>query len=255
MPIYWEQSKRERIMDQLFPTSEPTKYNTTRRKTPIGVLVSGNGSNLQSLIDHAENGKLDAEIRIVISNNPEAYALERCRKHNILTDVLDHHGFGARESFDRRIIEILNASGVELVVMAGFMRLLSPLFFKAFPMKIMNIHPALLPSFPGIHVQQKALDYGVKFSGCTVHFADEGLDSGPIIIQAVVPVYPDDDGEILAERILKEEHRIYPQAIQYYAEGRIKITGRHVRILNIPRGSAKTLYNPPVLSEFNKIKS
>lgn len=240
-------------MDQLFPTSDIARNNTTRRKIPIGVLVSGNGSNLQSLIDHTENGKLDAEIRIVISNNQEAYALERCRKHNIPTAVVNHRDFDTRESFDRRMIEILNASGVELVVMAGFMRVLSPVFFQAFPMKIMNIHPALLPSFPGIHVQQKAADYGVKFSGCTVHFAEEGVDSGPIIIQAVVPVYDDDDGETLADRILKEEHRIYPQAIQYYAEGIIELIGRKVRILNIPHSSEKSLYNPPLLSKFNKV--
>lgn len=239
-------------MNRPFPTSEIARNNTVKRKTPIGVLVSGSGSNLQSLIDNVEAGKLDADIRIVISNNQDAYALERCRKHNILTAVVDHRRFASRESFDRRMVEVLNASGVELVVMAGFMRLLSPIFFGAFPLKIMNIHPALLPSFPGIHVQHKAVDYGVKFSGCTVHFAEEGMDSGPIIIQAVVPVYEDDDGETLAERILKEEHRIYPQAIQYYAEGRIEVIGRKVRILHIPRSREESFYNPPLTSNFKK---
>jgi phosphoribosylglycinamide formyltransferase-1 len=240
-------------MARPFPSSEITRDNTVKRKTPIGVLVSGNGSNLQSLIDHMEAGKLDAEIRIVISNNPEAHALERCRKHKIPTAVVDHRDFSSRESFDSRMVDILNASGVELVAMAGFMRLLSPVFFQAFPLKIMNIHPALLPSFPGIHVQQKAVDYGVRFSGCTVHFAEEGMDSGPIIIQAVVPVFEDDNGESLAERILKEEHRIYPQAIQYYAEGRVEVIGRNVRILNIPRNSQEPLYNPPLTNDFKTV--
>ena len=216
------------------------------RKIGIGVLVSGSGSNLQSIIEHSEAGKLDAEIRIVLSNNPEAYALERCRKHRIPTEVVDHRRFASREDFDRRVIEALRATGVELVVMAGFMRVLSAEFFRAFPMKIMNIHPALLPSFPGIHVQRKAVEYGVKFSGCTVHFADEGVDTGPIIIQAVVPVDPDDTAETLAARILKEEHRIYPQAIQYYAEGRIEIEGRKVRVRDGRRMTENALHNPPL---------
>lgn len=216
------------------------------RKIGIGVLVSGSGSNLQSIIDHIEGGKLDAEIKLVLSNKPEAYALERCRKHHIPTAVIDHRLFASREEFDRRVIEELRASGVELVVMAGFMRVLSPEFFRAFPMKILNIHPALLPSFPGIHVQQKAVEYGVKFSGCTVHFADEGVDTGPIIIQAVVPVDQDDTADTLAERILKEEHRIYPQAIQYYAEGRIEIEGRKVRVRDGRRMTESALHNPPL---------
>ena len=216
------------------------------KKIPIGVLVSGNGSNLQSLIDHIEAGRLDAEIRVVLSNNADAYALERCRKHRIPARVVEHREFASRELFDRQMIEILNTCGVRLIVMAGFMRILSPEFFRAFPLRIMNIHPALLPSFPGTHVQQKALDYGVRFSGCTVHFADEGVDSGPIIIQAVVPVFDEDTAESLSERILKEEHRIYPQALQYYAEGRIEIAGRRVRILNGCAAAEEVLHNPPL---------
>jgi phosphoribosylglycinamide formyltransferase 1 len=202
------------------------------KKTPIGVLVSGSGSNLQSLIDHIDHGLLNAQIRLVISNNPHAFALERCRKHGIPTIVVDHCQFPSREFFDCRMIELLTEAGVELVVMAGFMRILSRQFFRAFPMRIMNIHPALLPAFPGTNVQQKAIEYGVKFSGCTVHFADEGVDTGPIILQAAVPVYDDDDAESLAARILREEHRIYPQAVQYYAEGRLIIEGRRVKIRN-----------------------
>jgi len=233
-------------MTDQFTSSETQGVREARRKTVLGVLVSGNGSNLQSLIENIENKKLDGQISVVISNNPCAYALERCRKHNIPTAVVDHRRFAAREDFDRRVIEILKASGVELVVMAGFMRILTPLFFRAFPMKIINIHPALLPAFSGLHVQQKAIDYGVKFSGCTVHFADEGVDSGPVIIQAVVPVYDDDDASSLSKRILAEEHRIYPQAIQYYAEGRIEINGRKVRILNSTRREHTALINPPL---------
>jgi phosphoribosylglycinamide formyltransferase 1 len=216
------------------------------KKVGIGVLVSGSGSNLQSMIDHIEAGTLDAEIRIVITNNPDAFALERCRKHRICAVVVDHRQFDSRESYDRQTISILKSSGVELVVMAGFMRILSPDFFRTFPQQIMNIHPALLPAFPGIHVQQKAVEYGVKFAGCTVHFADEGVDTGPIIIQSVVPVFEDDTADTLSARILKEEHRIYPQAIQYYAEGRIEIQGRKVLINNAHRLTEKALYNPPL---------
>ena len=216
------------------------------KKVFLGVLVSGSGSNLQSLIDHVERGALDAEIRMVVSNNPCAFALERCRKHGIPSAIIDHREFTSRETFEDRLIDVLQTVGVDLVVMAGFMRILSRKFFQSFPMRVMNIHPALLPAFPGMHVQQKAVDYGVKFSGCTVHFADEGVDSGPIIIQAVVPVYDEDDAETLAARILSQEHRIYPQAVQYYAEGRIEFVGRRVRIRNIDRVTEKAMQNPPL---------
>ncbi len=216
------------------------------KKVSIGILVSGSGSNLQSIIDHIEAGTLDADIKIVISNNPNAFALERCRKHRICTAVVDHRQFDSRESYDRQTIAILESAGVELVIMAGFMRILSPQFFQAFPQRIMNIHPALLPAFPGIHVQKKAVEYGVKFAGCTVHFVDGGVDTGPIIIQSVVPVYEDDTSDTLSARILTEEHRIYPQAIQYYAEGRIEIQGRRVFINSVHRLTEKALYNPPL---------
>jgi phosphoribosylglycinamide formyltransferase-1 len=144
------------------------------------------------------------------------------------------------------MIELLNNAGVELVVMAGFMRILSSEFLRAFPLRIMNIHPALLPAFPGTHVQQKAVDYGVKFSGCTVHFVDEGMDTGPIIIQAVVPVYDEDDAESLTARILKEEHRIYPQAIQLIAEKQIEIKGRKVHLKKTNNMPSIALHNPPL---------
>jgi phosphoribosylglycinamide formyltransferase 1 len=218
-----------------------------KRKVKLGVLVSGSGSNLQSVIDHIEKGLLDAEIRMIISNNPEAYALVRARKHGIPYTVLEHRDFDTRETFDRKMIEVLNQSGVELVIMAGFMRVLSPLFLAAFPMRIMNIHPAILPSFPGMHAQKKAFDYGVKFSGCTVHFADEGVDTGPIIIQAIVPVYDQDTDETLAQRILKEEHRIYPKAIQLYAEGKLEVIGRKVRVKDHKQANPAPLHNPPLV--------
>ncbi len=214
----------------------------------IGVLVSGSGSNLQSIIDHIEKGQLSARIHVVVSNNPDAFALSRAEKHGIPAVVIGHQDFPDRERFDRKMIEVLQSYRVDLVVMAGFMRLLTPLFLKTFPLKIMNIHPALLPSFPGLHVQQKAVDYGVRFSGCTVHFADEGVDTGPIIIQAVVPVYCSDTANILAARILKEEHRIYPQAIQLYAEGKLKVVGRKVLIKDHPEIEALPLHNPPLVA-------
>ncbi|MBN1614055.1 MAG: phosphoribosylglycinamide formyltransferase [Deltaproteobacteria bacterium] len=213
----------------------------------IGILVSGSGTNLQSIIDRIEDGRLDARIRVVISNNPKAYALERIKKYGIPGVIVDHRDFESRESFDLKMIDVLRDCQVELVVMAGFMRLLTPVFLKAFPMRIMNIHPALLPSFQGTHAQRRAFEYGVKFSGCTVHFADEGVDTGPVIIQAIVPVLDDDTEETLADRILREEHRIYPQAIQYYAEGRIELVGRKIKIKGIEGVAGGPLHNPPVM--------
>jgi len=216
------------------------------RKLPIGVLASGSGSNLQSIIDHIEQGRLDAEVRVVISNNADAYALTRAKKHGIPCVVIRHQEFPNREAFDGQMVETLVSYGVELVVMAGFMRVLSPVFLKAFSQRVINIHPALLPSFPGLHGQQQAFDYGVKFSGCTVHFADDGVDSGPIIIQAIVPVLEADTADSLAARILREEHRIYPQAIQFYAEDRIEIQNRQVKIRGLRELNVPALHNPPL---------
>jgi len=196
----------------------------------LGVLISGNGSNLQSIIDHIEKGSLKAVIKIVISNNPDALGLKRAEKHSIPWVVLKYSDFKSKEDFDLKLIKTLKDNGVDLVVLAGFMRIISPAFLKAFTHKIMNIHPALLPSFPGLHGQKQAVDYGVKFSGCTVHFVDDGVDTGPVIIQSVVPVFDDDTEESLAARILKEEHKIYPRAIQLFADGKIEIKGRKVYI-------------------------
>ncbi len=215
------------------------------KKLNLGVLVSGSGSNLQAIIDNIESGKLDAVVRVVISNVPGVMALDRAKNHNIPAVVIDHENFGTKEEFDRETIDVLKSYSVDLVIMAGFMKILTPVFLKAFSGKIMNIHPALLPSFPGLHVQQKAFDYGVKFSGCTVHFADEGVDTGPIIIQAVVPVYDNDTADKLQQRILKEEHRIYSQAIQFYAEGKLEFEGRKVRIKDSGPIEISCLHNPP----------
>lgn len=212
----------------------------------LGVLISGNGSNLQSIIDHIEKGKLKAVIKIVISNNPDAFGVQRAQKHKIKTEVLKQKDFKSKEEFDQNIIKILQENSVDLVVLAGFMRIISPALLKAFPHRIMNIHPALLPAFPGLHAQKQAFDYGVKLTGCTVHFVDEGVDTGPIIIQAVVPVYDDDTQELLTERILKEEHKIYPRAIQLFADGKLQIQGRKVLIKSNVEKTIKPLCNPPL---------
>ena len=210
----------------------------------LGVLISGGGSNLQSIIDHIESGKLHARISVVISNTPKAFGLTRAKKHGIACSVLNHSDFSGREDFDRELIVLLKNADVDLVVLAGFMRILSSDLLRAFDGKIINIHPALLPAFPGTHVQQKALDYGVKFSGCTVHFVDEGVDTGPIIIQAVVPVLAGDTADTLAARILAEEHKIYPQAIKYFTEGRIEKNGRVVRIKDEINPEGTAMHNP-----------
>ena len=217
-----------------------------RRQVPIGVLISGSGTNLQSIIDAIEAKELDAEIQVVLSNRADAYGLVRAKKHGIPVEILDHKRFASRESFDQAVVEILRAREVELVVLAGFMRLLSPVFVSAYSNHIMNIHPALLPAFPGLHVQKKAVEHGVRFSGCTVHFVNEECDEGPIIIQAVVPVFPDDTEESLAARILEQEHRIYPCAIQLFSEGRLHIEGRRVLVDGLAKEEKQVLVQPPL---------
>jgi phosphoribosylglycinamide formyltransferase-1 len=212
----------------------------------IGILVSGSGSNLQSILDACERSEIDGQVCVVISNVPGVYALERAMKKNIPTVVLPYGGFADRESYDRELVKILKEYQVDLVALAGFMRVITPVFLESFQGKVMNIHPALLPSFPGLGVRQKAIDYGVRFSGCTVHFVDDGVDTGPIIIQAVVPVYPDDTEESLKDRILKEEHKIYPKAIQLYAQGRLIIEGRKVLIRDYVKDESQCLTNPPL---------
>ncbi len=212
----------------------------------IGVLVSGSGSNLQSILDACERSDIDGKVCIVVSNVPGAYALERAMNMSVPTVVLSHTEFADRESYDRELVRILREHRVDLVALAGFMRVITPVFLKSFPGRVMNIHPALLPSFPGLDVRRKAIDYGVRFSGCTVHFVDDGVDTGPIIIQAVVPVYPDDTEEVLKDRILKKEHKIYPKAIQLFAQGRLTIEGRKVLISDYAKDESQCLTNPPL---------
>jgi phosphoribosylglycinamide formyltransferase-1 len=216
------------------------------KPVPIGVLISGSGTNLQAIIDAIAAKKLDANIAVVLSNKADAYGLARAQNHGIRTEVLDHKAFASREAYDQAVVDLLRARGVELVVLAGFMRLLSPVFVKAYSNRIMNIHPALLPSFPGLHVQKKALDHGVRFAGCTVHFVNEECDEGPIIIQAVVPVFSDESEEQLAARILKQEHRIYPRAIQLYVEGRLHVVGRRVLVDRLAKDESQALIQPPL---------
>jgi phosphoribosylglycinamide formyltransferase-1 len=200
------------------------------KKLRLAVLASGGGTNLQAIIDCCREGTLNAEIVLVLSNNPESEALRRARGCDLPLASLDHRQFSDRFEYDRALIAVLRESGADLVVLAGFMRLLSDEFLQAFPGRIMNIHPALLPAFPGLNAQRQALEYGVRLAGCTVHFLDSGVDTGPIILQAAVPVLDEDTVETLSRRILREEHRIYPLAIQLYAEGRLHIEGRRVRI-------------------------
>ena len=204
-------------------------------KPSIAVLISGSGSNLQAIIDASEKGEIPCRVGVVISNKGDAYGLVRARKHGIPTEVVDHKAFASREEFDAKLVEIIRASGAELVCLAGFMRVLTPVFVHAFPNRILNIHPALLPSFPGTHGPRQALSYGVRFSGCTVHYLDEGVDTGPVIVQAVVPVYDDDTEDALAARILVQEHRIYPMAIRLFFSGKLTIEGRRVRVSGEPR--------------------
>ncbi len=218
---------------------------TLSKKLRLGVLASGGGTNLQAIIDQCQQGLIPAEIALVLSNKPQAGALSRAREAGIPVAVIDHKTFPDREAFDRAMVAALHKVDVDLIVLAGFMRILTPVFLAAFPQRIMNIHPALLPAFPGVNSQRQALEYGVKVAGCTVHFVDPGVDSGPIIIQAAVPVLDDDDEASLAQRILEQEHRIYPRAIQLYAEGRLRIEGRHVRITPALTAHKQALLNPP----------
>jgi phosphoribosylglycinamide formyltransferase 1 len=194
----------------------------------IGVLLSGRGSNFEALADSAAAGRIpNAEISIVVSNREDAPGIDRAKARGIATKVLPSKGL-ERETFDRQVVDVLHEHQVDLVCLAGYMRLLSPYFVAAFPNRILNIHPSLLPSFPGLESQKQALDYGAKFAGCTVHFVDENLDAGPIILQAAVPIADDDAEASLSEKILREEHRIYTEAVKLVLAGNYKITGRRV---------------------------
>jgi phosphoribosylglycinamide formyltransferase 1 len=193
----------------------------------LGILLSGRGSNFEAIADHIQAGDLKAEIAVVLSNVHQAPGLLKAQQRGLETAYLSSKGLN-REEYDQQIVKVLQEKHVDLVCLAGFMRLLSPLFVQAFPNRILNIHPSLLPAFPGLEAQRQALEYGVRYSGCTVHFVDEGLDSGPIILQSVVPVLDTDTEESLASRILKEEHRTYSQAIQLVLDGQWHMVGRRV---------------------------
>jgi phosphoribosylglycinamide formyltransferase 1 len=213
----------------------------------VGVLASGRGSNLQAIIDAIESNRLRAKLAVVISNKREAPALERARRHGAPDVFIDPKPFAgqpdSREAYDRAVLEVLQKHDVELVLLAGYMRIVTSVLIEAYRERMMNIHPSLLPSFPGLDVQKKALEWGVKLAGCTVHFVTEGVDEGPIIIQAAVPVSEDDSPETLSERILRQEHVIYPQAVQLYAEGRLRVEGRRVQVLR-PIHPAGSMTNP-----------
>ena len=206
------------------------------RTTPlrVAVLASGRGSNLQAIIDAIETGRVQAQIVAVISNKKDAIALERARKHGLSDIFVDPKPYAgrpdSREAYDRSLLEILQQHEVELVLLAGYMKIVTTVLVNAYANRMMNIHPSLLPSFPGLDVQKKAIDWGCKLAGCTVHFVTEGVDEGPIIIQAAVPILDDDTPETLAARILVQEHKIYPRAVQLFAEGRLQVDGRRVLI-------------------------
>lgn len=195
------------------------------KKLALGVLVSGRGSNLQALLDACREGRLDAEVRLVVSNRRDAQALDRARAAGVAVACLPGRDYPDREAYDRAVVEALEAAGVECVVLAGFMRIVTPVLLAAFPDRVVNIHPSLLPAFPGLHAQAQALAHGVKVSGCTVHLVDGGMDTGPIIAQEAVPVLEGDDEDALAARILEVEHRLLVASIQAIAEGRLRVEG------------------------------
>jgi len=200
----------------------------TISKNVIGILISGRGSNMRAILDRVAAGDLDARVAVVVSNEPKAAGLAAARERGVPTLVIEHRGAPTREEHDRKMAEALEAKGVRLVCLAGYMRLLSPWFIERFKGRVLNIHPSLLPSFPGRDAQRQALEAGVKLSGCTVHFVDERVDSGPIILQEAARVLDDDDPEILAARILEKEHETYCRAIALYFSGRLRIAGRRV---------------------------
>ncbi len=193
----------------------------------LGILLSGRGSNFEAIADSVAEGKIPAEIAVVVSNKPTARGLERARERGIEAVCIPSKGL-QREDYDRQVVALLQEKHVDMVCLAGFMRLLSASFVSAFPNRVLNIHPSLLPSFPGLEAQHQALEHGVKFSGCTVHFVDEHLDAGPILIQAAVPILDDDTEDTLSARILREEHRIYTEAINLVLSGKFRVEGRRV---------------------------
>ena len=211
--------------------------------TKIGVLASGRGSNFRAIARACASGRCRGEVVILLSDNPDAGALKIAEEFGIPSRVFKRRDFATRDEFERAFVDELKGRGVEIICLAGFMRIIHKPFLEAFPGRILNIHPALLPAFPGLEAQRQAWEYGVKISGCTVHFVDAGVDTGPIILQAAVPVLDDDTPESLAARILEQEHKIYPQAIQWIAEGRVEIINRQVKVTGSETSTA-TLLNP-----------
>ena len=206
----------------------------------IGVLASGRGSNFQAVVDSIERGDVVAQVALLVVDKEDAFAIERAKKHNIPWMHVDPGDFNSKDAFFHHIASELKSRGVGLVLLAGFMRIVGKPLLDEFPMGVMNIHPALLPSFPGLHGHKDAVDYGVKISGCTVHFVDEHMDTGPVIIQAAVPVHHGDTEDSLSERILPFEHKIYPLAVKLFAEGRLEVQGRKVHI----KGGQSALFYP-----------
>jgi phosphoribosylglycinamide formyltransferase 1 len=210
---------------------EEVVFRSPRKKGRIAVFLSGRGSNFMAIREAIERGAVDAEIALVLSNKADAPGLLKAREWGLETLFLDPKLFGSREDFDRTVIGEVEGRRIDLICLAGYMRVLTPALCDAFKYRIINIHPALLPSFPGLHVQQKAIEWGVRFSGCTVHFVAAEVDMGPILLQAAVPVLQDDTEDALAARILVEEHKIYPEAVRLYFEGRLEVRGRRVFVL------------------------
>lgn len=194
----------------------------------LGILISGRGSNMEAILDAIAGRKLDARAAIVVSNRPEAAGLETARRHGVPTAVVRHSEHPSREAFDARVVEVLREAGVSVVALAGFDRLVSHVLLDAFPNRVVNIHPALLPAFPGLHAQRQALEYGARITGATVHFVDEQMDHGPIIAQSAIAVQDGDDEATLSARVLAEEHRLYPAALQLLATGAVRVSGRRV---------------------------
>jgi phosphoribosylglycinamide formyltransferase-1 len=205
-------------------------FQSPRKKGRIAVFLSGRGSNFKAIHDAILSATINGEIALVFSNKKEALGLKIAQERNLETLYLDPKKFESREAYDQTVIDAVNQRDTDLICLAGYMKILTPLFCNEFKNRIMNIHPALLPAFPGLHVQQKAIDWGVRYSGATVHFVTADVDMGPIILQAVVPVLQDDTEETLSERILKEEHKIYPEAVRLYFEGRLEVQERRVTI-------------------------
>lgn len=205
-------------------------FQSPKKKGRIAVFLSGRGSNFKAIHDAILSGTINGDIVLVFSNKKDALGLSIAQERNLETLYLNPKEFDSREAYDQAIIDAAKQKEVDLICLAGYMKILTPLFCNAFKNRIMNIHPALLPSFPGLHVQQKAIDWGIRYSGATVHFVTADVDMGPIILQAVVPVLQDDTEETLSERILKEEHKIYPEAVQLFFEGRLEVKGRRVTI-------------------------